>query len=130
MDPGARSEQPAGRPGVGHGRADDAERAVADVEGVAVLHPPPAIRGDLEAGAHPLLHEPVDHEGGGRVPNPADRCGNLVRLTEARRSAIDVAVDRQAEVERRVLSVLAPEEVDQLVGMLRRVLVDIEPDRS
>jgi DNA-binding MarR family transcriptional regulator len=63
-----------------------------------------------------------------RVPNPADRRGSLVRLTDEGREAIEAAVDLQADVERRLVEALSPAEVDQLVDLLRRLLLAAEPD--
>lgn len=63
-----------------------------------------------------------------RVPNPADRRGSLVQLTDEGREAIEAAVDLQADVERRLVDALSEKEVDQLVGLLRRLLVAVDPD--
>ena len=63
-----------------------------------------------------------------RVPNPADRRGSLVRLTDEGREAIEAAVDLQADVERRLVEPLSAKEVDQLVGLLRRLVLAADPD--
>jgi DNA-binding MarR family transcriptional regulator len=63
-----------------------------------------------------------------RVPNPADRRGSLVRLTDEGREAIDAAVELQADVERRLVEPLSPTEVNQLVDLLRRLLLAADPD--
>jgi DNA-binding MarR family transcriptional regulator len=63
-----------------------------------------------------------------RTANPADRRGSLVGLTDAGRDAIEQAVDLQAAVERRLVDALSAEEVDQLVGLLRRLLLAVDPD--
>jgi DNA-binding MarR family transcriptional regulator len=66
-----------------------------------------------------------------RLPNPDDRRGSLVRLTEAGRDAIEAAVDLQAEVERRlVVEPLTAKELEQLVRLLRKLLLAAEPDGS
>jgi DNA-binding MarR family transcriptional regulator len=63
-----------------------------------------------------------------RVPNPADRRGSLVRLTDEGREAIEAAIDLQAAVERRLVEPLTAAEVDQLVDLLRRLLLAVDPD--
>jgi DNA-binding MarR family transcriptional regulator len=63
-----------------------------------------------------------------RLPNPADRRGSLVRLTEEGRDVIERAVDLQADVERRLCRSLTDRQIDQLAGLLRKVLVDVDPD--
>lgn len=63
-----------------------------------------------------------------RVPNPADRRGSLVRLTDAGRDAIDQAVVLQQDVEHRLVEPLDDDEVAQLTGLLRRLLVAVDPD--
>jgi DNA-binding MarR family transcriptional regulator len=62
-----------------------------------------------------------------RLPNPADRRGSLVRLTDAGRSVIDRAVTMQADVEQRLVAPLDDGEVAQLTGLLRRLLVAVDP---
>lgn len=63
-----------------------------------------------------------------RLPNPADRRGSLVRLTDDGRQAIERAVDLQVDVERKLVDPLTAKEVDQLVGLLRRLLLSVDPD--
>ena len=63
-----------------------------------------------------------------RLPNPADRRGSLVRLTEEGREVIERAADLQADVERRLCRSLTDRQIDQLAGLLRRVLLDVDPD--
>lgn len=63
-----------------------------------------------------------------RAPNPNDRRGSLVRLTDEGRAAIDRAVDLQADVEKRLVAPLDDAEVAQLTDLLRRLLVAIDPD--
>ena len=62
-----------------------------------------------------------------RIPNPADRRGSLVRLTEEGRVAIEAAVDLQAQAELRMLEPLSERERDQLVRLLRKLLLAAEP---
>lgn len=63
-----------------------------------------------------------------RVPNPADRRGSLVRLTDEGREAIEAAADLQADVERRLVGPLSAKEVDQLAGLLRKLLLAADPE--
>lgn len=63
-----------------------------------------------------------------RVPNPADRRGSLVQLTDEGREAIEAAVDLQADVERRLLDPLTTKEVEQLTKLLRKLLLAVDPD--
>jgi DNA-binding MarR family transcriptional regulator len=57
-----------------------------------------------------------------RVPNPADRRGSLVRLTDAGRQVIDEAMSRHAMAEQRVVAVLDDEERARLRGLLHKLL--------
>jgi len=63
-----------------------------------------------------------------RIPNPADRRGSLVQLTDEGREVIELAVDLQADVERRLCRALTERQVDQLAGLLRRLLFDVDPE--
>ena len=63
-----------------------------------------------------------------RLPNPADRGGSLVRLTDEGREAIEQAVDLQADVERKLVDPLTAKEVDQLVTLLRKLLLAADPE--
>ena len=65
-----------------------------------------------------------------RVPDPRDRRGVLVELTERGVEAIDAAVIEQAQKEIDVLSALSPKELTTLNGLLRKVLVSLEGDES
>lgn len=62
-----------------------------------------------------------------RVPNPADRRGNLVRLTDEGRDAIDRAIELQQDVELRLVAPLDDAEIGQLTDLLRRLLVAADP---
>ncbi len=62
-----------------------------------------------------------------RLPNPEDRRGLLVELTEAGRERIDHATSVHVDNEHRLLESLSPAERDQLAGLLRRWLLAFEP---
>lgn len=57
-----------------------------------------------------------------RVPNPADRRGSLVRLTETGRDIVDAAMTRHVAVEQQLLSGLDDDEQAQLIALLRKLL--------
>ena len=61
-----------------------------------------------------------------RSPNPDDRRGSIVRLTAAGRKAVDAAMKRHAEAEQQLVAGLAPREREQLAGLLRKLLSDLE----
>jgi DNA-binding MarR family transcriptional regulator len=61
-----------------------------------------------------------------RVPNPNDRRGSLVRLTDEGRAAIDRAMDLHAETERRLVSSLSDDDARELQRILRQLLVATE----
>jgi DNA-binding MarR family transcriptional regulator len=63
-----------------------------------------------------------------RVPNPADRRGNLVRLTDAGRSVMDDAMEHHALVEARLVATLDESEQAQLRNLLRKLLQAVDPD--
>lgn len=63
-----------------------------------------------------------------RLPNPADRRGILVQLTDEGREAIEAAVDLQVDVEWRLVEVLSDRERDQLTGLLRKLLLAADPE--
>jgi DNA-binding MarR family transcriptional regulator len=56
-----------------------------------------------------------------RLPDPNDRRGLRVRLTEAGREAIGHAVADGLDVQTEVLDMLSPEEQETLAGLLRRL---------
>jgi len=58
-----------------------------------------------------------------RLPNPADRRGSLVRLTEAGRTVVDEAMNRHVVTERRLVSNLDDAEQAQLTSLLRKLLI-------
>ena len=61
-----------------------------------------------------------------RVPDPRDRRGVLVELTDRGREHIDAAVTEQAAKEIDVMSTLSPKELTQLNNLLRKVLISLE----
>ena len=61
-----------------------------------------------------------------RLPNPADRRGNLVRLTKAGRSVVDEAMNRHVATERRLMSTLDDDEQEQLTLLLRKLLLALD----
>ena len=62
-----------------------------------------------------------------RLPDPRDRRGVLVRLTDRGRETVDGALSGLLEHERRLLSALSPEELRELAGLMRRLAVSLEP---
>ena len=63
-----------------------------------------------------------------RVPNPADRRGSLVRLTDAGRNVMDDAMEQHALVESRLVATLDESERAQLRNLLRKLLQAVDPD--
>ena len=61
-----------------------------------------------------------------RVRDPRDRRGVLVALTDAGRTTIDRAVTEQAAKEIDVMSAINAKQLDQLNGLLRKVLTSLE----
>jgi DNA-binding MarR family transcriptional regulator len=61
-----------------------------------------------------------------RVPNPNDRRGSLVRLTERGRHVIDDSMALHAEVEHLLVAPLSDEDAAQLQGLLRKLLIATE----
>ncbi len=62
-----------------------------------------------------------------RLPDPHDRRGVLVRLTDTGRAAVDGALASLLEHERPLLAALGSSEREQLARLLRRLAVSIEP---
>lgn len=58
-----------------------------------------------------------------RQPDPSDRRGRLVALTEAGRKLVDLAVTDHLENEERLLSALNGREREQLAKLLRKLLL-------
>ena len=61
-----------------------------------------------------------------RVPDPDDRRGVLVELTDAGRKLWEEAIGVQAEKEALLASALTKPEREQLNGLLRRLMVEFE----
>src|SRR5258705_3149660 len=64
-----------------------------------------------------------------RLPDPTDRRGRLVGLTDKGRELVDSAVADHLENEERLLGALDAEEREQLAGLLRKLLLS-EPFRA
>jgi hypothetical protein len=64
-----------------------------------------------------------------RLPDPADRRGRLVGLTDKGRELVDTAVSDHLENEARLLTGLDAGEQEQLAGLLRKMLLS-EPFRT
>jgi DNA-binding MarR family transcriptional regulator len=64
-----------------------------------------------------------------RLPDPADRRGRLVGLTDKGRQLVDSAVTDHLENEEHLLSGLDPDEREELAALLRKLLLS-EPFRT
>jgi DNA-binding MarR family transcriptional regulator len=62
-----------------------------------------------------------------RGPDPSDRRGVTVTLTDAGRAVVDSAMADLLDRERILLNQLPPEERDHLAELLRRLLSPFEP---
>ena len=62
-----------------------------------------------------------------RLPDPDDRRGVIVALTDKGESAFESIVDQHLATERRLLRALDAGEQDVLAGLLRRLLQDVQP---
>jgi DNA-binding MarR family transcriptional regulator len=62
-----------------------------------------------------------------RAPNPADRRGSLVGLTDEGRRVIDEAMTRHVEVEHRLVEALPARDRERLADLLRRLLLGVDP---
>ena len=63
-----------------------------------------------------------------RSPDPLDKRGVLVRLTDAGRTRVDAAFDDLVERERDLLASLTPHDRRTLAGLLRSLLVPFDAD--
>ena len=63
-----------------------------------------------------------------RVPDPNDRRGVLVELTEAGRKVLDEAVAANAKSERAILGDLSDKQLETLSRLLRTMLGNLEPE--
>lgn len=61
-----------------------------------------------------------------RSPDPADHRGSLITLTEAGRRLFERVTPAHVATETRLLAALSAEQREQLVGLLRQVLVSLE----
>jgi DNA-binding MarR family transcriptional regulator len=61
-----------------------------------------------------------------RSPNPNDRRGFLIRLTEEGLRVVNEAMNRQIEVEHQLVSGLEPKERDRLIALLRKLLLSVD----
>lgn len=62
-----------------------------------------------------------------RLPDPQDRRGVLVELTDEGKEVIDAAVLANTASERQVAAQLNPDEIEQLDQLLRKMLTGLEP---
>ena len=63
-----------------------------------------------------------------RLPDPHDRSGVLVRLTDAGRRKVDGALDGLLSRERDLLTGLGPADQRRLAGLLRSLVLPFEKD--
>ena len=61
-----------------------------------------------------------------RLPNPNDRRGNLVKLTDDGRRIVDAAMNVHADVEHRLVAGLDEHECDALQQLLRKLLTSVD----
>ena len=61
-----------------------------------------------------------------RIPDPSDRRGTLIHLTEKGFTLIDAAVEAHVANGDRILSVLEPTEREMLADLLRKLLLSFE----
>jgi DNA-binding MarR family transcriptional regulator len=62
-----------------------------------------------------------------RAPDPTDRRGTLVGLTPHGLELIDAAIVAHLQTEEGLLAALAPDEREQLAGLLRKLLLSLAP---
>ncbi len=65
-----------------------------------------------------------------RAPDPADRRNSMVRLTDAGRALFDRVAPAHLRTEHRLLAALDPEQREELVTLLRQLLVSFEGSLS
>ncbi|WP_026414373.1 MarR family winged helix-turn-helix transcriptional regulator [Actinomadura oligospora] len=65
-----------------------------------------------------------------RHPDPADKRGVLVRLTDAGRTRVDAAFSALLEREHAILEALTPGDRETLGGLLRTLLVPFDTDQD
>lgn len=65
-----------------------------------------------------------------REPDPSDRRGRLIALTDQGRSLIDAAVEQHVRNEERVLAPISHERREQLAALLREILLALDGPRE
>src|SRR5258708_39882540 len=60
-----------------------------------------------------------------RLPDPNDRRGKLIALTEAGKHVIDETIGRHVANEERLLSVLTPAEQEKLNALLKKLIAGL-----
>jgi DNA-binding MarR family transcriptional regulator len=63
-----------------------------------------------------------------RSPDPADRRGTLITLTDAGRELIDTLTEAHLENERRILAALSEADQRRLADLLRKLQLGLPPD--
>jgi DNA-binding MarR family transcriptional regulator len=63
-----------------------------------------------------------------RMPNPADRRGSLVRLTELGRRVVDASMVLHAETEHKLTAPLSEQDASDLQRILRKLLIATEAE--
>jgi DNA-binding MarR family transcriptional regulator len=63
-----------------------------------------------------------------RLPDPRDRRGVLVRLTDVGRTTVDGALESLLAREQALLAGLGPQQQSQLAGLLRQLVIPFEED--
>ena len=61
-----------------------------------------------------------------RLPDPDDRRGVIVELTDSGTEVVDAAVAANAASDRQLLERLDPAEIETLEGLLRKLLAGLE----
>jgi DNA-binding MarR family transcriptional regulator len=61
-----------------------------------------------------------------RMPDPQDRRGVLVGLTEQGREVVEQAIAAGWETQYRLMSTLTPAECESMAGLLRKLLLALE----
>jgi DNA-binding MarR family transcriptional regulator len=60
-----------------------------------------------------------------RLPDPNDRRGKLIALTESGKHVIDETIGRHVANEERLLSVLTPAEQEKLSALLKKLIAGL-----
>jgi DNA-binding MarR family transcriptional regulator len=64
-----------------------------------------------------------------RLPDPRDRRGVLVRLTDSGRTTVDAALATLLAREQQLLAALGPTDQQRLAALLRRLVAPFEPEQ-